>query len=68
MTYDPALVERQREALTALNAHVEAMQTAMVTYLTGGSDKAFIGDMLVMLDGPEQRAVQERVRRVLAGS
>jgi hypothetical protein len=56
----------QREALTALNAHVEAMQAAMVTYLTGGTDKAFIGDMLAMLDGPEQRDVQERVRKALS--
>lgn len=43
-------MSEQLEALTALNAHVEAMQAAMVTYLTGGSDKAFIGDMLVLLD------------------
>lgn len=63
-------LKRYREALTVMNAHVEAMQNAMVSYLmpSGDDRETFVQKMLYMLDGPEQRTVQDQVRQALSDS
>jgi hypothetical protein len=71
--------ERLREALEALNAHVEAMQQMTMRYLipdsytdrdgvvwSDGDPEPLACDLISMLDGPEQREVQAKARAALS--
>lgn len=71
----PALMAAQegevaglREALLGHEAHITRMQQSVSSYLQNKiGDKAFISAMIYLLDGPEQRKVQEAARAALAG-
>jgi hypothetical protein len=54
-------------AQQGMEAHMLQMQTACVQYLTNQmNSKEFMRTIIYLLDGPEQRAIQEAARAAIA--
>lgn len=60
-----AKIELLTAALRASDAHMVRMQTAATKHLTTHGRDVFINTMIYLLDGPEQREVQARIRAAL---